>query len=442
MARTFARFPENLENMDHANISLAVAARALPKDILLFEILPHFNPLKLSDLREVLSLREVFVDTDRGKKRLITDDDLKDCYFRGACGYRMFEIPLKSSPYIVSVQTMKKKVRRAQLRVERSFPPLLGDFRGRVYPPCKVDVDTLETEDDILRAYPELTYTPGKVYETAVGGAHVLRLVETGEVETGEVCAGRGIIEEYLDWACRAGLDASVIRVLAGKIKKVLKKVYYIGTTTWSACLAAGNGHIDVVDLLASEFGASEFGIGAPVGDPRHYVQGRCLVFAVIAGQDAMIDHLVTVYGVDLNEMFEQWYMTCTNIFAHQIRNRVDRNWSALHYAAWWGRNHTVQHLVEKHNVDIHKRDDYNNTALDVAEFTLGYTGENPDTYHWRNIISYLRDIGATNGEPLIPWWNEDDSSYSDDGTYDGTYDGTDDGTDNGTDDGTDNTMH
>ena len=49
-----------------------------------------------------------------------------------------------------------------------------------VYPPDKVDVDTRETKEEIVRAFWELTYVPEMVHQTAVGGAHVLRSVKVG----------------------------------------------------------------------------------------------------------------------------------------------------------------------------------------------------------------------------------------------------------------------
>ena len=41
---------------------------------------------------------------------------------------------------------------------------------------------------------------------------------------------------------------------------------------------------------------------------------------------------------------------------------------TALQNAAMSGRVCTVKHLVEKHNVDIHARNSYGKTALDLAE--------------------------------------------------------------------------
>ena len=62
-----------------------------------------------------------------------------------------------------------------------------------------------------------------------------------------------------------------------------------------------------------------------------------------------MIDHLVEEYGVDPDEVDEY-------------------GWTALHHAACRGRVSAVKLLVEKHNVDIHKRTTrYGKTALDYS---------------------------------------------------------------------------
>ena len=141
---------------------------------------------------------------------------------------------------------------------------------------------------------------------------------------------------------------------------------------------AAEGGHTDVLDLLASEFGAQ--------------IKVDCLAYAVRWGHDAMIDHLVEEYGVDPNGVGEY------------------RGWTALHEAAKEGRVRTVKHLVEKYNVDIHKRNRGGETALDLAE-ERGMT----------ECAALLRGYGATNGEPVEEEedstesdWDSDDSDNSD----------------------------
>ena len=85
-------------------------------------------------------------------------------------------------------------------------------------------------------------------------------------------------------------------------------------------------------------------------GEYRGDTDVTLFLSAVRRGDDAMIDLLVERYGVDPN-------------------GAGSRGRTALHWAAMRGRVRTVKHLVEKHNVDIHKRDRlYGETALDVAE--------------------------------------------------------------------------
>jgi hypothetical protein len=269
------------------------------------------NPYKLSELQHVLNLREFY--------KLLPDVDLKECYFEGAWQFRKDEFVLANWREM-SVEEMKEEVEDAH--------PWFGQQEGHAYPPDKVDVNTLNTKEEIVRAFWELTYVPRDVYRTAVTGAHVLRSVKAGKVgEDPEV------VRWYMCWTCRAGLDLPVIRGLAEKCGEDI-----IG---WAAVRAAMGGHTDVLDLLASEFGAR--------------ITANCLTNAAAWCHDAMIDHLVEEYGVDPNGV-----------------NGV--GWTALHRAARSGRVRTVKHLVEKHNVDIHKRNTGGETALDLAE-RLGRTG-------------------------------------------------------------------
>jgi hypothetical protein len=261
----------------------------------------------------------------------------------------------------MSVEEMKRKVCEAR-------PKIGGRY---IYPPDKVDVNTLNTKEEIVRAFWELTYVPRMVYLTAVAGAHVLRLVKAGNV--GE---DPRVVGEYLLVASRAGLDLPVIRGLAEKCGK--------GDIDVTAWFAAMGGHTDVLDLLASEFGAR---IGV------YYLTG-----AAEWGQHAMIDHLVEEYGVDPNGV-------------------DDYGWTALYLAAIHGRVRTVKHLVETHNVDIHKRHRYGDTALDRAELR--------GTTECAAVARVLRGYGATDGEPVEEEdedeedWTESDEWDSDDNSDD-----------------------
>ena len=266
----------------------------------------HFCRSPGSDLQHVLNFRTIY--------GMISDVDLKECYFMQAWGYRDEEFVLANWQKM-SIEEMRDAVRSAHK---------LHDDTTITYPPSKVDVDSLRTKKAILDAYRELTYVPVLVYQGAVNGGFTQRLINRGVLDLGNDPFGAGL---FLPFACTAGLDASVIRGLADKCR-----ADKIDDATVTAAMA---GHADVLDLLASEFGA------------RIIVD--CLAYAARWGHDAMIDHLVEEYGMDPNGADR---LGCT----------------ALHKAADRGRVRTVKHLVEKHNVDIHKRDGWGEPALKLAE--------------------------------------------------------------------------
>ena len=254
---------------------------------------PQFNPFKLSDLQHVLTWRTI----KYGDRCLLEDKDLRECYFMQTWKFKERDFLTANR----GLTSMKAIVRKAHPVINRYYMP----------PPCKADVDNLKTKKDIIDGYSELNYVPWQVYQTAVGGLHVLRLVNAGGVgEDPEVVGG------YLYWACRASLDASVIRGLARKCEK--KRGYINRAAKW----AAAGGHTDVIDLLASEHGA------------RIYV--NCLNYAAAWGQVAMIDHLVEKYGLNPNQ-----------------EDQCSLN--ALDYAVCHDHVRVVKHLVEKYNVNIHR---------------------------------------------------------------------------------------
>jgi hypothetical protein len=339
-AKRLARESE-AERYARDNRDLTLGEQVLRNPLIRDLSIRGLNPFKLSDLQHILNLREFY--------NLLPDVDLKECYFEGAWQFRKDEFVLANWREM-SIGEMRWKVREAH-------PLISGRY---VYPPDKVNVNTLNTKEEIVRAFWELTYVPSTVYRTAVSGAHVLRSVKAGKV--GE---DPWVVKEYLKWACRAGLDLPVIRGLAEKCEK--------DTIDWAAEQAAEGGHADVLDLLASEFGAR--------------IVRNCLTQAAGYGHDAMVDHLVEEYGVDPN-------------------GKDDYEWTALHLAASRGRVRTVKHLVEKHNVDIHRWERYGKHALDLAE-----------EYGMPECAAVLRGYGAKTGEELpteSDYWYSDDSSDAD----------------------------
>ena len=113
-----------------------------------------------------------------------------------------------------------------------------------------------------------------------------------------------------------------------------------------------------------------------------HFV--NVLISAARNGHDAMIDLLVERYGVDPNGADDEYRRT------------------ALHRAAYYGRVRTVKHLVDKHNVDIQKRDGCGETALELAE-----------RRRRTKCAAVLRGYGAKTGEELEE--EDEDSTESDD---------------------------
>ena len=168
---------------------------SLGEDVLFCElirdgILKHFNPWKLSDLQYVLELRCF--------KGLVSDEDLKEMYFKRAWGFREWEFPLAKWREL-SVEEMQERVRDA-------LP------RGVPLPPGMADVSSLDTKESIMREYGALAYVPRDVYRNAVRGAHVLRTIRQVGVENMDGTT----VGDCLVGACGAGMDLSLISTLVG----------------------------------------------------------------------------------------------------------------------------------------------------------------------------------------------------------------------------------
>lgn len=236
---------------------------------------------------------------------MISDVDLKECYFMRAWGFRDEEFVLANWQKM-SIEEMRDAVRRLHkfCLEEENWSP--------VYPRYKVDVDSLRTKEAILDAYRELTYVPGAVYRGCVAGGFTQRMIDRGDLDVGYDSNGAGIC---LSYACMAGLDASVIRGLAEKCGA--DKIASFAPPDWGAAA----GRIDLIDLFASEFGAE--------------IDAVSLTAAAERGYDAVIDHLVGKYGLDPHA-------------------KDEAGWTALESAVRYGHVRTVMHLVEVYNADIH----------------------------------------------------------------------------------------
>ena len=87
----------------------------------------------------------------------MSDEDLKEMYFKRAWGVREGEFELAN--------WRELSVEEIQERVQDALP------RGVPLPPGMADVSSLDTKESIMREYGALAYVPGDVYLNAVRGA-------------------------------------------------------------------------------------------------------------------------------------------------------------------------------------------------------------------------------------------------------------------------------
>ena len=355
-----ARLAEHPSNVRDLTEPEQVIRNKLIRDL----ALTRCNPWKLSGLQSVLNLRNIY--------GVMSDIDLKECYFMKAWQFREDEFPLANWREM-SVEEMKKAVKDAH--------PYFQQRRCRIYPPDKVDVDTLETKEEIVRAYSELTYVPEAVYKTAVGGAHVLRSLKAKKIESDYRSS------DYLSWACRANLDTSVIREIADIVEGFafdpdepnnIKEWMSI-----SVDFAVKGGNVEALEILDDRYMFDGLdGVDYRGRGPEY------MTTAAGMGHDALIDYLA--HGVDTQK---GWGRPVTENVRGVDPSHLDETdgWNALHAAAYHGRIRTVKHLVEKYDfIDIHEEDESGNTALDSAE-------ENGRT----ECAAFLRELMSTRRECL-----------------------------------------
>ena len=193
-------------------------------------ILKHFNPWKLSDLQYVLELRCF--------KGLVSDEDLKEMYFKRAWGFREWMFPLATWQEL-SVEEIQERVQDA---LPQGVPPPPHDM---------ADVLSLDTKESIMREYGALAYVPSAVYRNAVRGAHVLRTIRHVGVENMDGTT----VGDCLAGACGAGMDLSLISSLAGTHGANVDAVDRKSRT--ALMIAAWNGHTDIVNALVGTHGAN-----------------------------------------------------------------------------------------------------------------------------------------------------------------------------------------
>ena len=286
----------------------------LPKEIVLFEILKHFNPFNCDDQGHISEIREEFED-EQGE-RLISDIDLREVYYKIVYDFHHDEFPL-AGWRDMTLEEMKEAVLEVHPFV----------WRGTSFQPGKgwEMINELKTKEDVLNEFSELVYTPGDVYMVEVAGSYVYDMfagLDFNDPDTFEAYEPRQLAE-YLRWICMNCESMSLIRAIAAECDE-------LGIVE-AARSAASCGHIELLDILVEEFDA--------------WVDDECMARAAGGGQILMIDHLIDTYGLD--------------------------PYDALRSAALSARVKTVKHLVEKYDLDPNVKDGqegFSTSALEIVE--------------------------------------------------------------------------
>ena len=193
-------------------------------------ILKHLNPWKLSDLQRVLEMRCF--------EGLLSDEDLKEVYFRRMWGFQEEEFSLAGWREM-SVEDMKRRIGWA-----------LGDRLKRT-PGMEKHLMALGTKEEIMREYGMLAYVPGRLADSAMCGVWALRQVRGVGVEN---LRGLKLTErkECLRYACRAGVDFSIIRSLYESL--LVENRFAAGDVM--TCAASG-GHLDIIEAFIGTIGVN-----------------------------------------------------------------------------------------------------------------------------------------------------------------------------------------
>jgi ankyrin repeat protein len=311
-------------------------------------ILRHFNPWKLSDLQRVLEMRCF--------GGLLSDEDLKEVYFQRMWGFQEETKFVLAGWREMSVEYMKGRIWWAL------------DYRLKRTPGMEEHLMALGTKEEIMREYGMLAYVPREIVNNALRGAWVLRQVRGVGVEN---LGGLKLKErkECLRYACRAGVDFSIIRslyeslsgpalmhaaanghtatvnALAGTYNANVEAVSRKGTT--ALMCAAEHGHMDIVNALAGTYNANV--------EAATRFGWTALMRAAQDGHTATVNALAGTYNANVHAVDEDGK-------------------TALMWAAMKGHTATVDALAGMYNANVHAVDEDGKTALMWAA-SKGHTG-------------------------------------------------------------------
>ena len=194
-------------------------------------ILSHLNPSSLKHVQAIVSLFTC-------SKTLLSEEDLVEVVWKRQNGFREEDFLLRNAENL-TVEDMQLRVADAQPAIFED-EPMWG---------TRTPVWLLETKEEILTEFKELTYLPVQVYETVRGGVEVLRLFRQDDRERRRLLRDLVRAEAMFEMACAAGLDLAIIRRFLEEVEAQHPDSGLIQDTD-AVFLAARGGHLEVLQCL------------------------------------------------------------------------------------------------------------------------------------------------------------------------------------------------
>jgi ankyrin repeat protein len=189
----------------------------------------------------------------------------------------------------------------------------------------------LGTKEEIMREYGALAYVPPGIAKNAMCGVWALRRVRGVGLEN----LGGLEFEERrrcLRYACRAGVDFSIIRSLHESLLAVSRRAAGEGLAG-----AARGGHLDIIEALIGTLGVDVEAVDEDDWTP--------LMHAAWNGHTDTVNALAGTYNANVEAVDE-------------------KGWTALMHAAWNGHTDTVNALAGTYNANVEAATGDGYTAL------------------------------------------------------------------------------
>ena len=348
-SRRVTRRATRSQTRERERKSAAVRETSVGEDVIFCKLirdgaLRHLNPWKLSDLQCVLEMRCF--------KGLLSDEDLKEVYFQRMWGFEEGVFWLAGWREM-PVEEMKRRIVWA-----------LGDRLERT-PGMEEHLMALGTREEIMREYGMLAYVPDDIANNAMCGVWALRQVRGVGVEN----LGRLELEKREDclrYACRAGVDFSIIRSLYESL--LVENRFAAGDGMgW----AAGGGHLDIIEAFIGTLGVNV----EAVGDDGW----TALMCAAEQGHTDTVNALAGTYKANVEAVDKDgrtalmWaafkgHTDTVNALAGTHNANVEavnqNGTTALMLAAWKGHTDTVNALAGTHNANVEAVNQGGTTAL------------------------------------------------------------------------------